>query len=439
MTDADKLKILYRALDIEHPLDIDKPEDKAIYVENLHKSNGYDPIDELQDKIDISDRPNSWLFTGHRGVGKSTELRRLAVRLRESNHLVMIADVNDYLNLSEPISTESLLLTVIAALADEADKLLGGKRLEQGYFARFRAFLTDTEFTIPEVTINMLGGASSAKVMLTQTPNLLEQIKKATDGATARLWERIKAFAKEIVNELEQHSGTGGPVVLILDSLERLRVTGSDAHLCYDAISRTFSLNGLFLKFDSLHVVYSVPPYLPYLIPRVGSDYGYGLCTLPQVKVFETPIGPGTSQTAQPSIAGMALMVGSIEKRYPGVAQLIPIALLEELALASSGSMRDFFRLIRSVCTKARVTNASLPLAGQTLSLMAQGDLRSEMPLAEDDKVWLRKVRETHGTGLESIENLHQLARLFDCGVILNYRNGKDWCDVHYLLHDQLA
>jgi hypothetical protein len=118
---------------------------------------------------------------------------------------------------------------------------------------------------------------------------------------------------------------------------------------------------------------------------------------------------------------------------------LIPRAMLERLALASSGSVRDYFRLIKSVCTKAKVANAPVPLQGDQWVSMAEQVLRNEMPLAKDDKVWLREVRKTHGTGLDSIANLHQLARLFDSGVILNYRNGRDWCDVHYLLQPDLA
>ncbi len=101
--------------------------------------------------------------------------------------------------------------------------------------------------------------------------------------------------------------------------------------------------------------------------------------------------------------------------------------------------MRDYFRLVKSVCTKALVAKAPTPLQGDNWSRMAQQVLRNEMPLADDDKVWLRKVRRTHGTGLDSMDHLHQLARLFDSGVILNYQNGENWCDVHYLLQDDLG
>ena len=437
MDDANKLRDLYRALDFERPLDIADAKDQQLYVPKLHSTNGYDPISELEDSIEIADRPNSWLFTGHRGVGKSTELRRLAADLRRKGFLVCVTDVGDYLNLAEPINTEILLITLLAALADWSDHELGGTRLEVSYLQRFRDFL-QTDIAMTELNFKMPDSVTNAKVILRQTPNFLDRVKTAVDGAPARLWEKVKAFAGQIVADFRLRHGSDKQIVLILDSMEQLRVTGTNANACYDAISNTFDLDGEFLRLDHLHVVYSVPPYLPHLIPRIGSYYGYGLCSLAQVKVFETPNTLATNNKSQPCRAGQALMVNSVQKRYPDVAQLIPVPLLEQLALGSSGSLRDFFRLIRSVCTKARITQTGLPLADDKMIIMAHEELRNEMPLAEEDKEWLRKVHATHGTGLDKIGNLPQLARLFDCGVILNYRNGRNWCDVHYLLHEQL-
>lgn len=171
----------------------------------------------------------------------------------------------------------------------------------------------------------------------------------------------------------------------------------------------------------------------------IGSYFGVQICSLPHVKVFETPANSTATQVAQPCAQGQKLMVESVLKRYPQATELIPQPMLEDLALASSGSLRDFFRLIQAICIKAKVTRPVLPLADEKLLQQAKQGLCNEIPLAENDKVWLKKVRATHGTGLDEIGNLPELARLFDSGLILTYRNGSDWCDVHYLLHDQLG
>lgn len=439
---------LFRTLDFDRPLDVSIPRDKELYVSGMHTSENISPVDELRVGIEMSDRPGTWLFTGHRGVGKSTELRRMAADLRSQGNLVIVADMGEYLNLVEPVKTETLLLTLVAALADGADQFLGGKRLTEGYASRLWNFLNTTEVKFTEINAPLpLGGGitPSFKAQLKDNPGFREKVLASLAGAVAPLAAQVREFAKSVLEDMRKQHGPDKQVILILDSLERLRVTGADAQVCYDAISRTFDLNAEYLKLEHIHVVYSVPPYLPFLSPRIGSYFGVSVCTLPHVKVFESPnrlhrpAGDSIPPKAKPYRPGLDLMVCTVLKRYQKVEELIPRAVLNQLALASSGSVRDYFRLIKSICTKARVANAQIPLQGESWSRMAEQVLRNEMPLATEDKTWLLNVRRTHGNGLDSMKNLHQLARLFDSGVILNYRNGTDWCDVHYLLQDELG
>lgn len=442
MTPSPRFDTLYRSMDFERPLDVDDPGDRALYVDGMHSSNGISPVDELRASIEMTDRPGTWLFTGHRGVGKSTELRRMAADLRRENHLVIVADMGDYLNLAEPVTTETLLLTLVAALADGADRFLGGERLQAGYARRLWDFLNTTEVKLDEVSAELpLGDAGLGfKAQLKDNPVFRQRVVEAVRRSLGTFSTQVRAFCRQVADDLRLQRGAQARVILILDSLERLRVTGADAQVCYDAIASTFDVNGQYLKLEHIDVVYSVPPYLPFLSPRIGSYFGVEVCTLPHVKVFQTPPSDAPSESpASAFSAGVALMVDAVARRFPTVEQLIPRPLLERLALASSGSVRDYFRLIRSVCTKAKVAAASVPLSDARWVDMAEQVLRNEMPLADEDLDWLRKVRRTHGTGLDSMSNLHQLARLFDSGMILNYRNGRDWCDVHYLLQAKLG
>lgn len=58
------------------------------------------------------------------------------------------------------------------------------------------------------------------------------------------------------------------------------------------------------------------------------------------------------------------------------------------------------------------------------------------LPIAEEDKKWLKRIAETKEPQLDSITDLPHLARLFDTTLALNYRNSTDWYDVHPLLHE---
>ena len=60
------------------------------------------------------------------------------------------------------------------------------------------------------------------------------------------------------------------------------------------------------------------------------------------------------------------------------------------------------------------------------------------LPWAEADKEWLRRITETKKPALKEIQHLPQLARFLDSHLVLNYRDGEDWYDVHPLLWREL-
>lgn len=64
--------------------------------------------------------------------------------------------------------------------------------------------------------------------------------------------------------------------------------------------------------------------------------------------------------------------------------------------------------------------------------------LREMLPIANDDKKWLREISANKKPNLESINHLPDLARFFDNNLVLNYRNGTDWYDVHPLLKNEI-
>ena len=65
--------------------------------------------------------------------------------------------------------------------------------------------------------------------------------------------------------------------------------------------------------------------------------------------------------------------------------------------------------------------------------------IRSEfLPIANDDARWLAGIARTHQAELQSLDRLPSLARFFDTHLVLCYRNGEEWYDVHPLVAEQV-
>lgn len=59
---------------------------------------------------------------------------------------------------------------------------------------------------------------------------------------------------------------------------------------------------------------------------------------------------------------------------------------------------------------------------------------REMLPIADDDARWLAKISADHEFPLPSIEQLPRLSRFLDTHVVLCFRNGLEWYDVHPLV-----
>ena len=89
-----------------------------------------DPVQRLARCIEWQPLESAQLFSGFRGTGKSTELRRLRRLLEERGCKVVLCDMKDYLNLSTPVDISDFLISIAGAVGDAlaADPELLGHR-----------------------------------------------------------------------------------------------------------------------------------------------------------------------------------------------------------------------------------------------------------------------------------------------------------------------
>ena len=417
---AAELKRFHNVLE-DRPL---PPGDPA-YVPDIHKDAG-DPVVDLKTQIDFTDSANVYFFTGQRGTGKSSELLRLKGMLESEGCFVLLADMSQYLSLTEPIELGDFMISIMGALSDQVEALFHQAPAQQNYWERIAHFL-QTEVQIKDFDFG--GKGAHIKLALKDELAFKRRIQTETADHTVKIVKEARQFANECVNLIRQERQNPAlKVVFIVDSVERIRADDSKrAEEIFRSVVNLFASQIENIRFPLLHVVYSVPPYLTALSGSVGGYFGGAIYSLPSVHVFE-------KNSRVKSEAGLRILERIIDVRYSNWGEVITRAHLQRLALNSGGDIRDFFRLIRLCLVRAARPGETLPLSG-TVVEDAEHMVRNDMlPIAENDLAWLQRIGTSHQCKLPEIEKLNTLARFLESKYVLNYRNGADWYDVHPLL-----
>lgn len=404
------------------PLDVSDP----YYVANLHGKDGYDVILRLQEAIEDTDGTGLYYFTGQRGTGKSTELRRLETGLNGNSYRCIRFDALNYLNDTQPIDAHMLMLIVAAGIGDwivanypERDAT------KESPLTRFCIWL-NTEINLEKIDLH----APGVKLALNLKPiqeNVSAKIHKLSDQQ--RLHREIINFISEMCTWISERENRR--VVIVVDSLENLRgnpLAGKDQERLFASVLDVFADRIELIKVPDVHIVYSVPPYLC-LLANIRPQVNW--LSLASVRVYADPV----KAPRQPRDEGLDMMRELLTKRLPRWREILDDESFQRLALLSGGDLRQFIvRLMVDVLHLAQYTLDRLPLknddpiiediASACASEMLQLTVTEEWPL-------LRTVAERHNILADNREQIKILAHLLDTKVILNYRNGKDWYDLH--------
>lgn len=406
--------------------------DDPRYVPGLHGTPEEDVISALFEEIVTRPEQDSQLcyFTGQRGTGKSTELRRLEQMLLGEQAQVIRFDSLDFLTETEKVTVESVLLLVTAGLAAWVDENYNQDFLASSAWKDFSNWL-QTEVELTEIS------ASGLKLKLKEQQASVA--KKIRALSTPLEWtKKVQTFAGAMVDfiRLKTHRKR---VVVIVDSLERLRgVSGDEQDAMFQHVITTFAGDFDRLRIPGASVVYSVPPYLALM----ADVRNFVTChALASVRVYAKPIidrsPTAERRTARPQ--GLAKMRDLIERRYPQWSQVLEASALDALSLASGGDLRHFMqRLVSGVVGKAQFALDRLPLrADDAVVLQVIDENRGETERLTVKSEWplLQDIARSHNAiAADRGDSLRTLARLFDTRVILNYRNGAEWFDIHPLL-----
>ena len=308
-----------------------------------------DPILEIIEKITWSEGTATALgLAGGSGVGKTMQIYRLIDRLWDKHKIIGVrVGYEDYSSLSSPPDITDFLLSIIGGLADVGRKQghmsadWGEEKLE----LRILGLLRRLKFE-PEVA----AGPVKVTASLREDESFRHRLREHLAGQVAQLVKEVRSFASSIVSDIRAHNAKCRGVVMIIDSTERLSAPASAEKDMQEAVRNLFIQNGDNLRFENLHSVYLLPPWLPI---SDGGALRLDTVAFPTVRV--------SNRDGSDAESGIDLLDQIVRKRMPEVNDLITQSDLRMLYCMSGGVQRVLFLLLKEVAGRARRAN-SLPV-----------------------------------------------------------------------------
>jgi len=322
MPKAKNLKEAYNNLVVE-PLESEE-EFRDFYVERPAKAPS--PIEELKDRIEISDRKEKYLFLGFRGSGKSTELNRLLDMIDPDRFLVISYSIRDQLNVSD-FDFRDFFVSMALMIYDMAE--VDGVKLNRDIEDDFKDFIRRvTKVKEEEVTRSKEAGISLslAKVVLLKLgreAKTREIIREELEMQISDLIQRLNWLIFDVEEKTDKK------LVVIVDDLDKLtRVEQAEVF---------FYKNYDLLVQPSCFVVYTFPiplAFNPYF-ENVSSAFDDTII-LPQLPVI--------NKDGSRNETNLEFYREVVKRRMED--HLIDDAVLDE-AVLSTGKLSEFVSIMR--------------------------------------------------------------------------------------------
>jgi len=370
------------------------------------------------------DRFSSIIFTGHRGSGKSTELRRLQHELSKTCFTLYL-DVNEFLDAADVEYTD-LFLLLSQRLLEELES--SGVALDANLLKAVEDwFKTVTKET--EETVKFSAGVSTQVEAGIRFPFIARLLAKLTADVKAGSSQKVTT-RQELdkyfpglcnVTNLLLTSGAEAlkkaskpfQILVLVDNLDRIPPKKSED---------LFFLHGTQLQELKCHAVFTVSIDTFYSRQGIGTVFADHYI-LPNIKLQAGKSDP------RPHPAGVEALQRVIEQRLDTATLLDPPALAGEFIARSGGSVRQLIRLLRQAVLNAQSRDmAAIDMAAlEDAALNLQQDF--ERGLAPQDFPLLAKTAIS-----KAIEKTEQTMGLLRNTAVLEY-NGKDvWYDVNPLI-----
>jgi GTPase SAR1 family protein len=401
---ADELKDIYHLFN----------PDKALLNDELGKY--YVEIDqneinikELQIRLELgleTREPIKLLFTGHRGSGKSTALNRLILNL-DSDFIIVKYNVLDLLDQND-VTYIDVLLSILTKLFEKAQE--DEVKLEDSLSKRADEW--SSSITKTRTTKNRKGLEFKAKIPF----YLLEIMGRIKNESTTRkeIRKQIEPRVSELISlindtiaEIEKNDKQ---ILVIIDNLEKIES---------DNASELFYNHGTQLSQPMCKIIYTFPISLKSSdkFQQIKNNFS-GVYVHPNIKIHEKD---GSEHHCE---KGREFMKEIVSKRVS--LELFEPDALEYILDMSGGVVREFIRIIRDSSIRA-LARGKITI-DKDIAIDVVNGLKNlyQAQLSDSDYKVLLEVYKT-----KDIKRDDKLVNLLHNLSVLEYRNGRSWCDLN--------
>ncbi len=430
------LERVYQNLN-DRPLSPDDPLYQPVY----QSPGSEDPVDLMQRHIKFSGPESLQLFSGFRGSGKTTELFRLKGSLEKLGYVVLYGDALSYLNPSEPIDISDLLVVLAGAFSDALEEQQGISISGEWYWTRLFNYLAKTNVELKEIAAktevsspatNWFGGIKAGadlKLALSSTPSFRRKLQEVLSNRIGELKNQLDKFIEDGVKAIRKARGEDARIVFIFDSLEQVRGSLLNERDVIHSVRTIFANHLAKLELPYLHTVYTVPPWLQFVMPNVAQ-----ITILPSVRQWDndgqrTPYQPGWDSLR--ALAQRRFGDADFKEFFGQTGNA------DQLIAVCGGHFRDLLQLLRDTILRAK----SLPVADDAIQNAIQAVRSNFLPIAITDALWLDQIEKLRTSVLPSTgpEDVGRLTRLLDTHFVLYLTNGKEWYDIHPLIREEVG
>jgi hypothetical protein len=406
-----------------------------------------DPVQKMSTLIEFDGVESIRLFSGFRGSGKTTELHRLQRVLEERGYFVLYADALNYVNAAEPIEITDLLMVMAGAFSDALEDKLGSDIARETFWDRIWTFL-NTEINLKEASAK-LGYETPGKELFGSVKTGLDlkfELKSATNfrrelqGFLANKLKELKSnvdrFFEYGIKEIRKARGENTQVVFIFDQLEQLRGTLQTEQDVIRSVERIFAIHVDLLRIPYVHAVFTVPPWLKFVLPGTVQ-----ITLLSTVHLWNNDVGRSRCKEAWEVFRSLVRRrLGKEGSELLFGKQAVGQKLVDDVIGVCGGHFRDLLRLLRDTVVRA-TSLSNLPVPATVIVNTINAARRDFLPIAQDDARWLAEIARVRATALPSTEAtpVNRLARFLDSHFVLYFVNADEWYDIHPLIREEVA